>query len=644
MIVRRIALENWLCFRGEHGVDLPAGLVAVVAEYEGQPGRSNMGGKTALLEAVAFALWGWHRKRLAEGVVTWGEDDCEAEVWLDGLKVRRARKRAGEPKVVASTEASTMHGRDADVEVSKRLGLSQEDAFSSIVFRQGEMTSFLDVTPARRSDLLASWLGQEHWQRCEARARAESQAARNESARLRAALAEVGDPAPDRAASLRERASARRVQVEGWEAELPAAQAAAEAERDEGRLRDALARFDVLKSRAAALKEGLARPVKRRPEGLRAAAAKVTLLREEQRKVDAALEGAWDGKCPVMGAACPVEVDVRRKLKDDPAELERKLAHLLVEGKRASEEWRELEQQDREAATDERERASAQVELGAALEEGRRLRADASRGRELPPSAPGGANPRASWAVLERLRGRVVEGNVEVASLERDARDAERRTARAAELRGQADAAAARGEVLAEAARAFGRSGIQGVEQDEARYELEQRACGVLEGTGLSVKFATAREGQKMEGACWRCGLAYRGQRDRKCPGCGAERNAAVTETLDVLVTEHDRDHDAGECSGGARALVGAAVRLAAAALLRSRRNSPISFLLVDEPFAALDRDNRELLARRLGPMAAAAGFAQVLVVTHDPDLADAAPHRVRITRGADGNSRVAVE
>jgi DNA repair exonuclease SbcCD ATPase subunit len=50
------------------------------------------------------------------------------------------------------------------------------------------------------------------------------------------------------------------------------------------------------------------------------------------------------------------------------------------------------------------------------------------------------------------------------------------------------------------------------------------------------------------------------------------------------------------------------------------------------------------LLAQRFGPMAAAAGFDQVLVVTHDMALAASMPSRIRIVRGANGDSRVEVE
>jgi DNA repair exonuclease SbcCD ATPase subunit len=42
--------------------------------------------------------------------------------------------------------------------------------------------------------------------------------------------------------------------------------------------------------------------------------------------------------------------------------------------------------------------------------------------------------------------------------------------------------------------------------------------------------------------------------------------------------------------------------------------------------------------------MAAIAGFEQVIVVTHDRDLADSIPSRVVVTRGVNGDSRVEVE
>jgi DNA repair exonuclease SbcCD ATPase subunit len=614
-------MENWLCYRGRHELTLPRGLVVVLAQYEGQPGRSNWAGKTALLEAPIYALWDWHRKRLAQDVVTWGETSCHVVVEMDdGTHVHRGRVADGPVSDCDVPGEGTFSGRDAAARLGKVLALEQEDAFTTVVFRQGDIEALTSATAAQRQAILASWLKQDGWERCEDRAREEARKADQmvTSARLRVELAKEEidlEAAEAEVAELEKK-------VEGYHAKLSEV-------KDGERIADAKARFELLKERAAKYRAVLAKP-EPSSDGTEQAMEKVVgalqSARQERDRIFRLRSSGFDGVCPVMDRPCPAKDAVADFL---PGEAQLRAAETQVA--RGEKVYSGLKAARDNELSRVAERRDAESGLAAAIEEGKRLKTDASR--ELPDAG----DTRQLVAEASAAGRRLVELKAKVEVTKQRRRDAEAAMSEMAKATVQAD-------ILWTAADCFGRNGIQGVEADTALAEVENRANEVLRGTGLAIKFATAREGKKLESACRRCSHTFRGQKDWTCPRCNTKREQARQQTLDILVTESGRDYLVDECSGGARAIVAASIRLGAAWLLRSLRGSPVSFLLVDEPFAALDTDNRKTLALRFGEMAAIAGFEQVIVVTHDRDLADSIPNRVVVTRGVNGDSHVEVE
>jgi hypothetical protein len=94
--IERITLRNWFRYRGEHVLDLGPTVYGVTAAAEGDPERSNWLGKSSLMNAVAFALYGWLPEyvRGADDWITRGEEVGGVVVSLsDGSVVRRGKKR-----------------------------------------------------------------------------------------------------------------------------------------------------------------------------------------------------------------------------------------------------------------------------------------------------------------------------------------------------------------------------------------------------------------------------------------------------------------------------------------------------------------------------------------------------------------------
>lgn len=633
MIVRRLVLRNWMCYRGEVALDLPAGAVAVVGEHDGDPRRSNWAGKTTLMSSIPYVFWGWSVKRLANDVISWGERECLVYLDLGVVGVERGRGRDGAFVRLVDSGGVAFSGKDAEDGITRLLRLSRDDAFASCVVRQGDMTRFVDATSAERQAIVADWLDQAAWERCEARAREEARAADAKATGLALALgtlasmdrlaAELPDPA-----AFDERA---RVAAEELQVVLRTL-----------RLRTLSDEFDRLKERAASLRAKLAVPPVEPPSLQEQADADQALDHAKNELAEARRKRDWDGACPVDGGDCPAREQVLLRvsvLKGRDAVCKR----LLTEVTRLDEVAAEIEQRKMNAARDVGVREQLCAELERVVARGRELRGVLAAGRDGLLHRDSGDTDalRRRQAELEREHATATQFAAEARGR---AADRAKRAEEAARLTRERDEWAARADALWGAVEAFGRNGIQAAEAEGALADLEERGNRILRGTGLDFAFATAREGQKLESACRRCRHTYRGQKDRECPQCRTRRERQRSDVLDVLVSaEGGPRQDVAECSGGARALVGCAVRLAAASLLRSTRGSPLATLLVDEPFASLDEEHRQLVARRLGEMATIAGFEQMLVVTHDRDLADALPHRV-VVRRSGGYSTAEVE
>jgi putative ABC transport system ATP-binding protein len=101
-----------------------------------------------------------------------------------------------------------------------------------------------------------------------------------------------------------------------------------------------------------------------------------------------------------------------------------------------------------------------------------------------------------------------------------------------------------------------------------------------------------------------------------------AERRQRTTELLDYVGLSHRADHRPSQLSGGEAQRV---------AIARALANRP-RLLLADEPTGELDRANGEHIAQLLDRVQA--DGTAVVVVTHDPALADRAARRLLMRDG----------
>lgn len=642
MRLTKLELDNWMAFAGTQSIDLPAGPIAVVARYVGDPRRSNWAGKTALLEAIGWALHGTHRKRLDDGVIRNGCDSVRVAVeFSNGLVIERTRKRGSATRVRVLDAGREYEGATAQDAIDRVLRLTSADLEATSWFKQGDAEAIVGQTSGKRRAIVARWLELDAWDRAFVIAKANAAKAAGRVEAESRVVAELMSTALDEltATALREERAKLEAEAAGLDSaatQSSAWRAVLDAERQAAMLatnaRDAANRAREARAEVAGLdKPDVDLEDLRRKNSQ--AEDFVGRARQEEREARALVGGEFDGRCPVMRAACPAADHVRGA--GDAARAR------LAEARAAISKLEEVERSTRadlDAATAKSTRHARAVErYNAALEaaRGAKARLDAF---EAPTQAEVDA-ARAKLEAAEVARSEFARVSRRLGEIDATI-TGERSRAKRLELARSNEAAAVAEHANAMlVAKAFAPSGIPARIAAEQLLGLEERANALLAGSGLSFTFGWERELRDLAPTCDACGFTFKGQREKTCPKCGTPRAMKRTDELEILVDDGSGDpEDVGAKSGGAKVLVAAAIRLAGGMMLRELRGSPVSWAVVDEPFGFLDATNREALARTFSAMLGAVGLDQAFVVSHDAALLDALPSRLVIVRDGDAS------
>lgn len=179
MIPRKLALRNFMCYRE----DVPP------LEFDGLGiaclSGENGAGKSALLDALTWALWGEARLKSDDDLIALGASEMEVDLVfaLDGqdyrvIRKRNKGKRSGQSWLDFQVRsngswkpltAATL--RETQQVINGTLHMGYDTFANSAFLRQGRADEFTRKEPAKRKQVLAEILGLDVYEQLEANAK-----------------------------------------------------------------------------------------------------------------------------------------------------------------------------------------------------------------------------------------------------------------------------------------------------------------------------------------------------------------------------------------------------------------------------------------------------------------------------------------
>ena len=271
MIPLKLTVRNFLSYRENvPALDFTGVHVACLCGDNGH-------GKSALLDAITWCLWGKARGQVQDDLVSYGADEARVELEFQARDSRfraiRSRRRAGGRRRQGSGDLQllALHDsgdggqlvsgnsvRETQARIEHLVGMDYDTFINSAFLLQGRADEFTNRSPAERKAVLSSILGLEAYDRYQVKARERLAEKRREADRLagiieqaQAEIRALGSPAEELAgvnvlvADLNARSTEKRKEVDGVREEIARIyQARAQLEEQQNQASRILAEID----------------------------------------------------------------------------------------------------------------------------------------------------------------------------------------------------------------------------------------------------------------------------------------------------------------------------------------------------------------------------------------------------------------
>lgn len=638
-MIRALRFRNFGPFRGEHFIELQPICYAMTARRDTDPTRSNWSGKSMVMEAIDFVIYGRLnpvRRFDADGWITRGENEGEVALYHEQGSVTRSRTRGKPTQIRYESNGLKAAQQEAQAAILEWIRLTEDDFRSSSYFEQKEMARFVRARPEDRMETVSGWFQLHRIEDAEKLARDESSAHVREIQKHQMRKQTLTELLANIPSDLDKTIETLTEEVDTIDAEIHDLTSRRDAVRAVKAAKQTVEDYEKVVERGKKLKDEAEAPelenVFKNAEVAEKMITELSSKHAEAQRVTAQRKkvslGQFDGNCPVSpGFACPAKAVIntdRERTKSALQEAEaseraflgaleqtkKEKEHVLRAKKEIERKRIELAQlRDHAEALRERRNEAKRILKKAEDEDGNALYEQITKARETKDKIVGDlATARAGKKRGDDLRS-------ELARLEKTIEEEQR-------AQGLASAAAA---VFKATHRRIAEVSLASI-GEAANLGLEAA------GAALRVDIRWEREGKEPARVCEACGAAFPSSaKVKQCEFCKADRGKNTIQKLEFALSDR---------SGAADDLVGIAFQLAAGSWILGARHSPWSTAMIDEPFGALDAHHRRSLAKHLAAMLSTRySYRQALIIAHDTASLDAFPGRIEIIASKNGST-----
>lgn len=629
MHVTLIEVTNYGPFKGRHRIRLTPSVYGIVGRHDSDPGRSNWLGKSWVLGAVRYALYGTHDAPTDDAMIHNGETEASVHIELDtGALITRKRKTGKSTQLafISRTGGPTATQKRAQELINEYMKMDLTDFDASCFIEQKQIARMVTASPADRTKIVNAWLELGPLQ----------EAAGYASDHLRALLDVKNQNAQAQAASLttfegfeiedeRSKVEKLTLQIDG----MVDLRRIVKDEIQDGfnwaRQTELADEFKVL------LIEG-----KEKAAEIRTLEVEIAGMDDEQTLDDAVRDtltelsnanvihtadtklakGMFDGQCPVMQRECPAYDAVVETKGDAKRRLPQHVKATDALGRDYD-----------TALTNKTDRMAVVYGLSTAERDLIQIRKDAEERVDAADFIV--ENPEPIDTEGQIAKEAQYDTDIAAAMSEKSLLEGQIKAYEAAMITAEQYGPAAKKvdddiRTAREAVAILGRGGSQKEIASSALATIETLANGLLSSASIDLTLTVrwAREGKGLATHCEACGTPFgTSARVKTCPGCNAARGPKMIEKLELELSNR---------SGAADDMAGLAFQLAASSWLRKKRGSDWSVVFIDEPFGALDETNAHNLSSHLHTLIRGAfGFEQGFLVAHSASIMGAMPARV---------------
>lgn len=676
LVIKRVEIKNFMRIR-EADEEMPLeGVIGILAQSVTDPDRSNYLGKTALLEAIRYALTGLSRASSETKLIHYGQEMMYVVVTLldtdsgEEFVIKRGRTAKGEG-LIEYSDSKKIGEKSAEAEkaIEDLLGLTPKEFDLTIFFKQAEINQFMNLDPASKKKMLMEWQNNDHWAKREAEVLKDIKEKKDEAKKIKVQLDNLNTDV----------GSLEEIQNQYSEADINVSNltnsiSVLESELEELSRVPNISQVEYqklmseqanLKKKAAQVKASYEEVEKAQTELdelnksapapltdkeleiLEGGNYKVQQLRKELEDKKMTLEKLVKtntGLCPIISETC----DRIKLTPEKKSQAEKEIKDLRATLEDLSDKLAQIREKNNQikAYFDKKQTLESTVANKAVLAERMsNIKSTHAKNKEILDKF----DPEVSEKITklkEKLsyeRNLLSKAQARMGALSEKIRVVEENQEKANEYREQLHKLNEELDNLTYVAYMFGKNGIPSLEIENSFQNIENEMNASLALIDdIELIFRPDRELKAWEENCLSCGFKFpKNYRKTTCAECDEPRRKKRKDELALSVLDKGNETDFDMCSGGMKTIISLMVRTALTMMRKRQNKSNLNVIFLDEIDSPLDRVNKDkLMSFITNVLHKRYGFKQVFWISHDKTISHNVPHTI-LVKGYEDYSKV---